>query len=273
MNKTLFLKRMPLVAIAAVILCTAFAFQQQPQKTKPSHSDTLPERGRKIRNIDEALEELERSKAEVDRSMKDIDFSKMEKDLQEATKNLQLDTKKMQEELAQAMKEVDAAKISADVQKALQEENLQKMKAELDKNVKAIDFDKIKAEIENSVAKVDWDKIHAEMEKAKTVNLEKIQSNLKEIKPQIEKSMKEAHESIEKAKKELTAYKNFIEELSKDGLVDKNKDYIIEYKAGKLMINNTEQPASVTNKYQSFLKGKKDFTIEKSNDDFNIKND
>jgi chromosome segregation ATPase len=273
MNKKLVLQKLPLLTLAVMVVCAALAFQQQPVKAKPAHADTLPDRSRKVRNIDDALEELERSKADVDRSLKEIDFSQMEKEIQEATKNLQLDTKKMQEEIAQAMKEVDAAKINANVQKSLQELNEQKMKAELDKNLKAVDWDKMKAEIENSVAKVDWDKIHAELENAKTVNLEKVQSNLKQIRPEIEKSMKQAHESIEKAKKELTGYKNFIDGLSDEGLISKKNDYTIEYKAGKLIINGTEQPTTIIHKYQSFLKEKKDFTIQKSKDDFNIKND
>ncbi len=273
MNTTLLVKRIPFLALAALVVYTAFAFQQSPLKTQANHNDTLPDRGRKIRNIDEAIEELERSKAEVDRSMKDIDFSKMEKEIQEATRNLQIDTKKMQEEIAQAMKEVDAAKINADVQKALKELDEEKMKAALDKNLKAVDFDKMKADIENSVARVDWDKIHKELEKAKTVDMEKIQNNLKQIKPQVEKSMKQAQESIEKARKEMTAYKKFLDGLSEDGLIDKNKDYVIEYKSGKLFINHTEQPESVFRKYQSFLKEKKDFTVTKSGDDFNINND
>lgn len=273
MNQKSILQKLPIVAIGVAIACTVLAFQQHPLKTKPAHTDTLPDRNRKVRNIDDALEELERSKAEVDRSLKDIDFNKMEKEIQEATRNLQLDTKKMQEELAQAMKEVDKAKINAEIQKSLQEENLAKMKANLDSNMKSVDFDKLKAEIENSVAKVDWDKIHEELEKTKSVNMDSIQSNLKKIRPEIERSMKQAHESIDKARKELTGYKHFLDGLTNDGLINKTNDYTIQYKSGKLTINGTEQPASVMNKYQSFLKEKKDFTIEKSKDDFNIKND
>jgi hypothetical protein len=39
-----------------------------------------------------------------------------------------------------------------------------------------------------------------------------------------------------------------------------------------LIINDKKQPASVCNKYRSFLVKHKDFTIKKSDDDFNIYN-
>jgi hypothetical protein len=104
-------------------------------------------------------------------------------------------------------------------------------------------------------------------------NLNSIRSNLKKIRPEIEQSMKQAHESIDKARKELTGYKKFLDGLANDGLINKNNEYTIQYKSGKLIINGNEQPTSVTNNYQSFLKEKKDFTIEKSKDDFKIKND
>lgn len=241
---------------AAIVLTTA-GFQTQPAKTKQLIVDTVPDRSKKIRDIDDALQELERSKAEVDRSLKEIDFEKMEKEIKEATQNLQLNSEKMKAQIEEAMKQVDAAKIQADIQKSLKE----------------VDAAQLKAEIEASVAKIDWDKMHKELEKAKAVDFEKIEANLKKMKPEIEKSMKEAHASLEKAKKELTAYKNFIDGLDKDGLLNKKENYTIEYKSGELTINGKKQPAEVVNKYNSFLKDKKDFTIKKEADDFNIHNE
>ena len=51
------------------------------------------------------------------------------------------------------------------------------------------------------------------------------------------------------------------------------ENYIIEYKKGELFINGKKQPDSVRKKYNDFLKDRKDFTIKKDADDFNIDND
>jgi hypothetical protein len=85
--------------------------------------------------------------------------------------------------------------------------------------------------------------------------------------------MQTAKESVEKAKKEMLEYKNFIDGLDKDGLIDKDKNYKIEYKNGELSINGKKQSAEVVKKYNSFLKDKKDFTIKKDDDRFDIDND
>ena len=84
--------------------------------------------------------------------------------------------------------------------------------------------------------------------------------------------MKDARESIEKAKVEVKAYKDFIEELDKDGLINKKETYKIEYRKGELIVNGKKQPAEVANKYNDFLNGRKDFTIKKEDDGFTIEN-
>ena len=96
---------------------------------------------------------------------------------------------------------------------------------------------------------------------------------MKNIKPEIDKSVAEARVSIEKAKEELVAYKGFIDGLEKDGLINKKENYTIEFKSGVLTVNGKKQPDSVVKKYQSFLKDRKDFTIKKDADDFDIDND
>jgi hypothetical protein len=100
-----------------------------------------------------------------------------------------------------------------------------------------------------------------------------MEESLKRIKPEIEKSMQSAKESIEKARKELVEYKSFISDLDKDGLIDKDKNYTVEYKKGELTINGKKQSADVVKKYNSFLKDRRDFTIQKDDNDFNIDKD
>src|SRR5437764_1005068 len=139
-------------------------------------------------------------------------------------------------------------------------EELEKSKAEVDRSIKEIEWPKINEEIRASLKDV-----HVDMEKIKT----EVQHAIKEI----EKSISVAHAGIEKARKELIGYKNFINELDKDGLINKKSNYTIKYKKGELFINDKKQPAEVVNKYHSYLNGHKDFTIKKEKDDFDINNE
>ena len=264
MKRNFWIKELPIALFVSGLVVATAAWQNLPAKPKQNKTDTIPDRNKKIRDIDEALEELEKSKEEVNRSLNEIDFGKIEKEIREATEQIHLDAEKMKAEINRTIKEVDAAKIQAEVQSAMKE---------VQRSLKEVDAEKIRAEMEESLAKVDWDKMHKEIEKVKSTDFKKIEEDLQKMKPEIEKSMKEAHKSIEKAKKELTEYKNFIDGLDKDGLINKKEQYTIEYKRGELTINGKKQPAEVVNKFSSFLKGRKDFTIKKDENNFNIHNE
>jgi hypothetical protein len=151
--------------------------------------------------------------------------------------------------------------------------DMKEMKEQIENAMKQIDMAKIQTDINNSISKIDMDKIKLELDKVKEIDFKGIEENLKKMKPQLEKTMQDAKESIEKAKKELFEYKGFIDGLDKDGLIDKNKNYTIEYKNGELTINGKKQSADVVKKYSGFLKDRKDFTIKKDEDNFNIDND
>ena len=138
--------------------------------------------------------------------------------------------------------------------------------------MKEVDAAKIQAEVQASLAKVDMQKMKTQLEKIKDVDFKKMEEELKNIKPEIEKSLANARIEMENAKKELTAYKDFINDLEKDGLIDKN-NYTIEYKKGELLINGKKQPDNVVKKYSAFLKDRKDFNIKKNSDEFNIDKD
>lgn len=271
MKRDLWIKKLPLAVLACSIVLATAAFQTHPAKTKQGATDTVPDRNKKIKDIDDALDELERSKAEVDRSLKDIDFAQIEKQIKEATENIHIDAAKMKADM-QAFKEVDMAKMKAELEQSIKEIDAAKIHAQVDKAMKEVDMEKIQTEMQASIAKIDFEKMNKELEKAKAVDFEKLESGMKKLRPEIEKSMKEAHKSIEKAKEELKVYKSLIDGLDKDGLINKKENYTIEYKNGALTINGKKQPATATDKYQQLLKGHKDFTIKKDADDFNIEN-
>lgn len=285
MKRNFWIKKLPVAVLASALVITVAAWQKQPGKTTHTTNDTIPDRNKKIRDIDDAIEQVEKSQQEVEHSLKDRDWNK---DIQKAMNELQNNSAKMQAELDQAMKNFDAQKMQLEMQKAMKEVDLQKVKSELQANLekvdmqqvkeeiakamKQIDAEKLQADLNASISKIDMEKMKAEMEKVKDVNFKQVEENLKNIQPQIEKSMQSAKESIEKAKKDLQAYKGFIDDLDKDGLINKKDQYKIQYKNDELIINGKTQPAETTKKYENFLKGHKDFTIKKEADGFNIYN-
>ncbi len=280
MTKQSLIRTIPLAFAALAIVVTAAAWQQGPGKgSSPSaQKDTTPHK--KPRDIDEALLELEKARAELDKTLSE---KKWETEMKNSLK--EFDADKIKAEIDAALKEVDAAKIQAEVQKSIAEVDMEKIKKELQESLGKVDSEKIKAQIEQALkevdasriqlamASVDFEKMKAEMQKVKEINFDKIEEEMKNMGPKIEASMKEAKESMAKAKEEMLAYKSFIDGLDKDGLIKKDQSYKIEYRNKELFINGQKQPASVTGKYQSFLDGKKDFTISKTSDDFNINND
>jgi len=285
MKRIFWLKQLPIILIVMAMVITAVAWHGQPGKTTHTITDTIPDKN-KVKNIDDALEQLEKSKKELERTLQQKDWEKemnealdkshfdaekMKKQIDEAVK--QIDAKKMQEDITKAMKEVDLEKMKVELQQNLEKVDLTQMKEQIEKAMKQVDAAKIQADINSSIAKIDMEKIKLELDKVKEIDFNGMEESLKKMKPELEKSMQSAKESIEKAKKELVEYKGFIDGLDKDGLIDKEKNFTIQYKNGDLIINGKKQSAEVVKKYNSYLKGKKDFTIKKDEDHFNIDKD
>lgn len=274
------------ILLVAGLAVTAVAWQTQPGKNTNSYTDTIPDRNKKIKKLEDALEQLEKTKLELDRTLKDKDW---EREMKEVLSKLHFDGEKMKQELAEQLKNIDAQKIQMDLQKAMKEidfetikteiknsldnANMQEIKDEIAKVMKEVDAAKIRADVDLTISKIDMAKIKEEMDRIKDIDFKEIEENQKKIKPEIEKSMQEAKDGLEKAKKDLLEYKNFIDGLEKDGLINKKVNYTIEYKGGDLIINGQKQSAEAVKKYISFLKDRKDFTIKKTEDDFNIDNE
>ena len=279
MKRNFWLRQLPLALGVCALVITAAAWQGSPGNTKQTFTDTTPQR--KIKDIDDALAELERARAELETTLSEKAW---EKEMKESLKDF--DAGKIRAEIENAMKEMDAAKIQAEIKRSMSQVDFEKMKKEMQESMKDFDSEKIKeeiskameqvnaekiqAQIDASLANVDFEKIKAEMERVKEVDLKKIEEELKTIGPKIEQSMQGARESMEKAKKDLLEYKAFLGSLEKNGLINKNDTYIIEYKNGELTINGKKQPAEVLNRYKEFLKDRREFTIKKDKDDFNI---
>lgn len=244
-----------IIGIATLALVSWDRKQDQDKEYRQAHQsgDTIPgKKERKVRDLDEAIQELEA--VDIDRELE-----------------------KAMKEVGKAMKELDLQKVELDVQRALQEVNFEKIKADVDKAMKEVDFKKIEQEIKESVAKIDFEKMQMELEKVKNIDMKEIQASmeeakkeLKKIQPKLEKELKHAKIEIEKAKAEMKEYKTFVDGLENDGLINKKQGYSIRHKDGKLTINDKEASLQTYQKYRSFLDKHKKFSIEKSDDDFDI---
>ena len=253
----------------AVVACFSIALvawagkkqSHQQKRTEQNANDTTPKvkSDKKIHDLDDAIDELDNAE-------------------------IKLNLDKIKAEVQEAMKNIDMQKVKMDVEKAVKEVDMEKVKAEVEKATKEIDAAKIEQKVKESLAKVDMEKINEqikkEMEEVKKIDLSKLdeemknlQIEMKDIQPKIEKEMEKAKVEIEKAKVEMKEYKSFVDGLEKDGLINKKEGYTIQHKNGELIINGKKQPADVYDKYRSFLEKHKNFTIKKSDNDFNIDND
>jgi len=256
MNKTFLLKNLPLLVLATGLVLTVAFAQTTRTNEKRTTSDTVPTKHKKIRDLDEALQEIDRGEVEMQKAMSEIDHDKMEAEIRKAMKATEIDMAKIKEDVARAMKEVDQQKIELEVQKALKE----------------VQSEKIQKEVQQALAKVDMEKVKAEVEKIKEVDMVKMKEELAKIQPEVEKAMKEAKVSIEKARKEVTAYRNLVNALDRDGLVNKASNYKIEYKNKELTVNGKKLSDEQTKKYSEYLQGRDNFKLEKNEDGLDIDN-
>jgi hypothetical protein len=82
--------------------------------------------------------------------------------------------------------------------------------------------------------------------------------------------MEQAKVEIEKAREEMKEYHAFVGQLEKDGLLKRAEGYTLKHKDGEFFINGKKQSTEVYNKYRTFLDKHKSFSIEKTDDDFDM---
>lgn len=264
MKKAFLFKNLPLLLLASGLVLTVAVAQTTGNKAKAISTDTVPSNQKKIRDLDEALAEIDKGEMEMQRALKEWDRDKVESEVRKAMKNMEQDMAKMKEELARSLKEVDRQKIDLEMQKALREIDGEKMKKEISESLAKVDMQKVNAELQ---------KAKAEMEKVNEIDLKKMKEELANIQPQIEKAMKEAKADIAKARKEITNYKNLVNALDADGLLNKKDHYKIEYRSKELTVNGKKLSAEATAKYKEFLEGKDNFTLQKDEDGLDIDHD
>ena len=230
--------------------------------------DTIPKKEKKIRDLDDVIDELNAADFKVD-------MEKMQKELSESMKKF--DMKKIQLDMEKAMRDVDFQKIQKEIEQSMAKIDFTNIEKEMAKAMKEFDAVKLQKELQESMSKIEWDKMKTEFDKVKEIDMkkldldmEKMQAELSKIGPEIEKSLEKAKVGIEKAKAEMKEYDEFVGGLEKDGLLNRKEGYTIRYKDGELFINDKKASDATYKKYKTFLDKHKKFTIEKSDDDFNI---
>ncbi len=287
MKKNFSLQPLPLLIAFAVLLITLFGFQTSPVTPTTTAKDTLPDRSKKIRNIDEAIKEVDQADDELDLKKYYQDFQKIETGIEKTLQDIHVNEAEIKKQLAAAMKQIDAAKIQASIEKAFKEIDLkqiqasvhqslnnlemEKIKLKIDQALNKVDLNQIKADVNASIAKINWDKIKDQLEEVKDIDRLKIEKELQNIRPEIEKSLKAAHLDLERTKRELQVYKTLIGTLRKDGLIQQDH-FKIQFAQGALYINDQKQSKEILSKYASILNGLKDFTIISDENHFDIQN-
>lgn len=239
-------------------------YQQSPGQFDQSINDTTPkkktyDRNKKVRNLDDVLDELDNAEFKMN-------IENINKELSEAMKSI--DGEKIKRDIDKAMKELDLAKIQLEVKNSLAKVDFSEMKEELAEAMKSIDIEKIQKEVQESISKVDWSEMKAELEKVKNIDFKKMQKELQEIGPKLEKDLKKAKVEIEKAKAEIKEYKNFVDGLESDGLIDKKAAYHLKHEDGQLFINGEKASQKTYTKYRRFLEKHKEFNIKINDGDF-----
>jgi len=262
-----------LLTVGLTIGLVSWDHKQSPDRYHQPVNDTTPkkksvDREKKIRDLDDVLDELN------DADLK-VNMDKIKEEIAEAMKNIDLD--KIRLDVEKAMKEVDIAKIQKEVQESLAKVDLEQVKKEMAEAMKNVDMAKIQKEVQESMSKVNWDEMKAEMEKVKNIDMKKmeeemkkVQEEMKELQPKLEKELAKAKVEIGKARAEIKEFKEFVDGLEKDGLINKKEGYTLKHKDAELFINGKKASEQTYSKYRDFLEKHKKFNIEKSDDDFDI---
>ena len=202
------------------------------------------------RSKDTTINDTRRDTTEPKQRDNDKDEFRM-KELEDAMQQLDLQMQK----LDLNMKDLDL-KISKQVNDAIANIDMKKINKEVQENLKNVDLDKIKLEVDRSIKNAQEQIKNIDMNKMK-LQMKELQNkfNSDEFKKEIDHAMKGAKESMEKAKKDLQDIKDFTDQLQKDGLIDKQKGYSIEWKnGGELYINGKKQPKEISDKYKKYYK-------------------
>lgn len=238
---------------------------------------------------------------EVENAMKNIDWSQLNKDVAQAMKGIDWD--QMNKGVEQAMKGVDWREVNKQVKASrgtvnvypnvdvkIDTDDIQaSVRMGLDAAKAAIKDVAIPAAqmgIESARAAMNSQEFKDAMEKARQETLKAMQ----ESKKQMQESKKQMQLAMANAKAEMKKqriaeskyredmahtsgdgqYKEMIDKMAADKLIDASKGYKIEKKDGDLYINDVKQSATVADRYKSYLKAARKLSIIGKENNLNI---
>ena len=242
MKQFILKNRQAFIGIGALLLIGAItlSFQDSPVirqrfDVQSTDDDTLPEKNftdaMKLKDCDGLGKELSKCLLQVGEELKKIDFTQIQNDVATALKDV--DMKKIMSEVRSSLNDIKWDKMNEDISDAMADARKEIEKAKLE--IRDIDKEAIEKTIEQTRKELNDLKVEL-----KKIDLDKI--------------MQEAKEGIGKAKEELKQLKTMLNEMEKDGLIDRKGKYSIEYKGKDLYINGKKQAESITDKYRKYFK-------------------
>lgn len=240
------------------------------------------------------------------KAMENIDWNKMNADVANAMKNV--DFKKINEEVNKAMKNIDWNQINTEVSNALKNVNWDEVNEEIRQGLKDVEGQVDPKVIQESVrigmesaktalAALSADDVRKSMEQAKNaINSEDFKKAMDQARQEIEKAKQEIKQSQKQIKKQIiiknkngviektemdeedgksnepvsAKYKNLIQRMADDKLIDTQKEYSIEKKNDVLIVNGVRQSDDVLKKYADLLGKADELTIKGKKGDLTI---
>ncbi|HWB24601.1 MAG TPA: hypothetical protein VG738_03935 [Chitinophagaceae bacterium] len=181
--------------------------------------------------------------------------------------------------LNESLKQLDGldTTIEQSVRTALASINFEEIGRQAKEAVDKIDWQQIKTTVDNSIREaqkqvqnIDWDAIRQQVKDAtdKIDSKEfKEQFNSANLQKIIDDAMQKVNDGLKNINPEISKWKDFTDELEKDGLIDKSKGYKIEWDDdGELFINGKKQSKETADKFRQYFK-KGGYTIKHDGDD------
>jgi hypothetical protein len=244
---------------------------EQNENTETSMPSAGQTTGLTMKAFDRMLDAIHHSLSEVQESscylnlplieeqaMKALDQVNMDRVLHQLSTSVEkMDMEKMLRNVENSLRQSEAEKFLKDVEISIHYSN----NKDLDKSFKSClkeareEMEKAKLELsslDKEAIKNDMRKARAEIERSRA----EWQKSLASVKnSDLKKIMSVANLDIEKLARELELTRELFSELQKDGLVDFQKGFQLEYKEKSMYIDGKKQSDTVSEKFSRYIKG------------------
>ncbi|WP_440135294.1 M56 family metallopeptidase [Chitinophaga sancti] len=235
---------------------------------------------------------------DISAAMKNVDWDQINRDVANAMKNV--DWNQINSDVENAMKEIDWNAINKEVKESLKDV---KMNTKVNHNVNVnIDTNNIQESIRMGMDAARAAIRDVAIPAAKMgIASARAAMNSQEFKDAMEKGRQEAAKAMQESKKQMQVamasakaemqkqriaekkmhedmahakadgqYREMIDKMAADKLIDADKGYKIEKKDGNLYINDVKQSSEVADKYKTYLKAAKKLSILGKEDNLTI---